>query len=44
MKQYNIQVDFGIQGYNKKGNIFVAFWEFWKNLDSGAYVKVTKWL
>lgn len=43
MTQYNIQVDFGVKGYNKKGNIFVAFSEFVKNIDSGAFVKITKW-
>ena len=41
MKKYRIQVDFGCQGYNVYGNIFKALYEFLKNIDSGAYVKVT---
>lgn len=43
MKQYRIQVDFGSHGYNVYGNVFKALREFWKNIDSGAYVKVTRY-
>ena len=43
MKQYRIQVDFGTTGYNEKGNIFKAIHHFLKNIDSGAFIKITKW-
>ena len=43
MKQYRIQVDFGIQGYDKKGNIFVAIYWFIKEIDKGAFIKITEW-
>ncbi len=42
MTQYLIQVDFGSHGYNVHGNIFKSLREFWKNIDSGAFIKVTK--
>lgn len=43
MKKYRIQVDFGHQGYNVYGNILKALYEFIKNIDSGAFVKVTRY-
>lgn len=42
MKQYRIQVNFGSHEYNVYGNVFKAIYEFIKNIDSGAYVKVTR--
>ncbi len=42
MKKYRIQVYFEYEGYNIHGNIFRVLYEFIKNIDSGASVKVTR--
>jgi hypothetical protein len=40
MKKYIIDVDWGIKGYNRIGNIFVVLYECLKHIDSGARILV----
>ena len=41
MRKYRISVDFNSEGYNVYGNIFLALYEFYKNINSGATIKIT---
>ena len=42
MKQYNLLVDFTVQGYNIKGNIFTVLRRIYKERNSRCSFKITK--
>jgi len=39
---YRIQIDFGSTGYLKYGGIIKATYYFFKTINSGAFIKITK--
>ena len=42
MKLYELSVDFEIQGYTYRGNVFQICWKIWLEFNSGATFRIKR--